>query len=192
MTSVNSNAVSSSSTASASTGKKSSTLLASFNIRLDGFDSQEEHKAKKIIQRLGGKVSDTEVNEKTTCLIAKRVGSKEYQMAERKIRVPIVVLQWLFDCYTQAKVLSFSSYKVAPFYGLTIACTQIMPEDRYLLQTRIEENGGTYSNNLVMGTCTHLIAREATGEKYMYAKSWKNVYVVNMQWSEECATQKSK
>jgi len=43
--------------------------------------------------------------------------------------------------------------RVPPLQGLVVVCTQILPEDRICLQSKVNENGGKFSDKLVKGNC---------------------------------------
>lgn len=171
--------------------KRKLTILSSYFIRLDGFEKSKERNAKLAIQRLGGSIIESEITRDTTVVIARAVGTKEFQLAQKSFGVPCVTLQWLTDCYSKQSALPFDPYLVPPFHGLTIVCTQIDDAERRTLKTLVEGNGGVFSNELKKGVATHLIAKKAEGEKYVFAKAWRNVYIVNMSWAETCARHKS-
>ena len=68
----------------------------------------------------------------------------------------------------------------------------MLPDERQKIQQMIEDNGGIYSVHLDKDECTHLVAKESCGEKYIYAKNWNTVHIVTMEWIEQCTIQKSK
>ena len=147
-------------------------------------------KAQKIIIGFKGKFS-IEYEKEVNCMITNRVGSKNYEKALR-YEIPIVKLQWLIDCYKNKLLIPFENYFLQPFDGLNISCTQLLPDEREKIQRLVETNGGIYSANLLKDACTHLIAKEPSGEKYIYAKNWKTVHIVNIDWIEQCTNQKRK
>ncbi len=46
--------------------------------------------------------------------------------------------------------------------------------------------------DLTKDLTTHLVAKEAVGEKYSHAKSWGNVHIVSLNWIEDCIKYRSK
>jgi NAD-dependent DNA ligase len=160
--------------------------LSGCKICVEGLLSAE----KKIIEKVGGEFVDT-LTKSTTCLIVKKVGTRAHQEA-KKLALPCVELQWLLDCKSASSKVSFDSYIVRPFIGLTISLTGYAPEERFQFQKLVEENGGTFSASLVREKCTHLISESATGDKYFHAKSWGTVHVVNSKWLSECVNRKCK
>jgi hypothetical protein len=70
------------------------------------------------------------------------------------------------------------------FFGSTICLTGLGVEERRNIQALTELNGGTYSADL-NEACTHLIAAQASGEKYAYAKKW-GIPVVTVAWFTDC------
>ena len=67
-----------------------------------------------------------------------------------------------------------------------MALTQVDPPERYEVQDMIEQNGGTFSMELVLDHTTHLVAGKAEGEKYKYAKNWGSVIIVSPKWVSDC------
>jgi topoisomerase (DNA) II binding protein 1 len=159
-------------------------------ICVTGVTSKEENIAAKIIKEMGGTFS-TNLSKDIYCLLVKRVGSKKHITAQN-LGIPSLEMEWLFCCKTEFKKLDFDIYKVRPFLGCMITCTQVTPEIRFKLQKLIEENGGKYNPVLDKDSCTHLVAVNKEGEKYLHAKSWGTVHIVTLSWIEECTLQKSK
>lgn len=168
---------------------KLSKVLRGYKICLTGFVSKMELlKMINIVNRLGGVYAE-KVAVDATCMIVNRVGGKDFKLG-CQLKLTLVDVQWLHDCLQQNAALKMKNYPVKVFAGLIITCTQLIPEERANLQQIVEENGGTYSSRLVKDTVTHLIAKEAAGEKFCYAKLWNNVHVVDMKWVEECVRMK--
>eukprot|EP01036_Dinobryon_divergens_P025268 gene25267-33798_t len=145
-------------------------------------------KSINTINRLGGSYMEKAVSD-ATCMIVNRVGGKDFQICCR-MNIPLVAVTWLHDCLRHNKAMKMISYPVKPFTGLSITCTQLVPEERLKLQQLVEENGGTYNVQLVKDSVTHLVAKEASGDKFSYAKLWNNVHVISIEWIEECARSK--
>lgn len=140
-----------------------------------------------IITKLGGSYEKAVVAD-ATCLIAKRTGLRDFQLA-RQFNIEAVSIDWLNDCYTKNTVAKLKQYALRPFHGLTVSCTQLSPDERLALQKLVEANGGIYSSSMVKDSTTHLVAQEPNGDKYSYAKLWKNVHIINMLWIQQCVKQ---
>ncbi len=149
-----------------------------------GVSSGEENWIKATVESLGGQFNEN-LDEKTTCLIAKKVGSEKYRAACTHFKIPVVSMQWLKECRKNNKLMKYSYYGVE-FLGLTVCCTQLSLEDRYELERKLEEHGAKYRSDLKEDECTHLIAIEAEGDKYTAAKAWGNVNIVSTEWVDEC------
>ena len=165
-----------------------SKILRGYKICLTGFNKMDLVKSINIINRLGGSYMEKAVSD-ATCMIVNRVGGKDFQICCR-MNIPLVAVTWLQDCLRHNKAMKMISYPVKPFTGLSITCTQLVPEERSKLQQLVEENGGTYNVQLVRDLVTHLVAKEASGDKFSYAKLWNNVHVISIEWIEECARSK--
>ena len=150
----------------------------------------QRSKLKGYIVAMGGDMIG-DFTQSVTHLIAGEVGSKKYQVA-CDIGKPIVQPSWVTDCWEQSKYRiindldKLSQKHACPcFKGLTICVTGLSAEVRQEVKKLTESNGGKYSGELNMRTCTHLIVRLAKGEKYNYARQWK-IHCVSPQWFYEC------
>lgn len=143
---------------------------------------------KRMIKSLGGKVSDQFTNEINIGII-NRVGLTNHRKL-KQYRIQCVTIKWLYDCDQKKTLLSFDSYRVLPLQGLVIVCTQIDLSDRKHLEMKVNENGGEFNHKLVKDNCTHLIAIQPEGDKYIHAKSWKNIHIVKLDWIDECIRKK--
>ena len=77
-----------------------------------------------------------------------------------------------------------SGHGLPTFYGLRICVTGFDDLDyRKILEDQIMNNGGEYRGNLTKDI-THLIAKEAFGQKYSYASQW-NVKIVSVEWLDQ-------
>ena len=164
-------------------------ILDSCNISSSGVSSKEERKIASLVNELGGTYS-SDLFSNTFCLLVKRVGTKKQQIAISS-SVPTIEFKWLEDCKSAKKRLEFTNYLVRPFLGLCICCTGYSPEERFIIQKIVEENGGVYSSTLVRDKVTHLIAEEASDEgKFAFAKMWGNVHIVTKKWIDDCVSSK--
>lgn len=72
-------------------------------------------------------------------------------------------------------------HKLPTFYGLRVCVTGFDDlEYRKRLEDHITDNGGEYRGNLTKDI-THLIAKEASGQKYNYAAQW-SIKTVAVEW----------
>ena len=153
--------------------------------------SDHRKKLKDLISSMGGTMIG-DFTQSVTHLIAGEVGSTKYQVA-CDLGKPIVQPSWVYDCWDQSKYKviegtesSFAKKHGCPcFKGLTICVTGLSADIRQEVKKQTEENGGQYSGELKMRTCTHLIVKLAKGEKYNYARQWK-IHCVSLQWFYEC------
>jgi len=75
-------------------------------------------------------------------------------------------------------------HKLPTFYGLRICVTGFDElEYRKRLESGITNNGGEYRGNLTKDI-THLIAKEASGQKYNYAAQW-SIKTVSVEWLDQ-------
>lgn len=155
-----------------------------------GVTSEEERRTVLIIESLGGRLAKN-LDRDILCILVKKVGSKKHETGQ-ELNFPCLSMQWINDCKTQNALLPFDVYKIKPFVGLTICCTQIEPTERYQIQQLVEQNGGKFSSSMKLGECTHLIAVDPEGEKYKSARSWKNVHIVTSKWIFDCTTKQRK
>ena len=151
---------------------------------------EERSKLKERIVSMGGMMVG-DFTQSVTHLIAGEVGSKKYKVA-CDIGVPIVQQSWVLACWSQSKYkLSESLDEIVQqhlcpcFKGLTICVTGLDADTRREVAQLTEENGGKYSGELNMRTCTHLIVNIAKGEKYNYARQWK-IHCVSPEWFYDC------
>ena len=175
-----------------SNGGKVVQILQGYVICFTGLNEREIHTASHVCGKLGGRLVDR-IAENVTCLISRRVGSREYQFAV-KHTIPVVSPDWLIDCYKQRTlgvIIPFDNYLLQAFSGLTISCTQLSPEERQKVLKWVEANGGKCVFDLVRDSCTHLVAKEASGDKYKFAKSWGNVHIVDISWIRDCVHKQS-
>ena len=154
---------------------------------------EERSKLKERIVAMGG-IMIGDFTQSVTHLIAGEVGSKKYQVA-CGIGIPTVQQSWVLDCWSQSKYKVIGSLNqltqkhLCPcFKGLTICVTGLDADVRHEVKKLTEENGGKYSGELNMRTCTHLIVKVAKGEKYNYARQWK-IHCVSSQWFYDCLTE---
>jgi hypothetical protein len=64
------------------------------------------------------------------------------------------------------------------------------PDERFHMQQLIIENGGINCDKMSK-QCSHLIALTSSSEKYIAAKEWKTIHVVNKKWLFDCIEQQT-
>ena len=165
-------------------------ILNKQHICATGVNSTEERSLTSLIKELGGKLSSELDTGETLCLLVRKVGSDKHKAAQRH-NIPAVEVEWLRDCKREKQRLSFDSYSVRPFLGLSISCTGYNAEVRFMIQKTVEENGGEFMATMVKEKCTHLIAEEVGEGKYAHAKSWGTVHIVTKQWLDDCHRKKT-
>lgn len=165
-------------------------FLEGFVVFFSGVEEARRTKAKEVVVRFGGKCADKFSNA-VTCGVIERVGASGFKELITS-KVHIVSMRWLLDCASSRALAPMESvqYKVPPFLGLVIVCTQVDIDERDRVQELVKKNGGTFCERFVGGQCTHLIAKTPTGDKFLAAKKCGNVNIVTNGWVEECAKQK--
>lgn len=142
------------------------------------------------VQLMGGVVI-RDFTDAVTHLIAGEVGSKKYVVAcseGKKIMLP----DWVYAVWEEAKdrhVLAtdkeFDQYRCPIFKGCTISVTGLDAATRQDVKQQCNTNGGTYSGELNMNTCTHLLVNVPKGDKYEFARKW-SIHCVSTQWFYDC------
>lgn len=122
-----------------------------------------------------------------THLVAGEVGSKKYRVA-CSFNKPILLPEWVYKCWELchdkhicATDDEFMEYTCPIFRGITLCVTGIVAEKRKEIKKLVTQHGGTYSGELNMNTCTHLIVDTPRGEKYEFARRW-NLHCICTQW----------
>jgi twin BRCT domain/BRCA1 C Terminus (BRCT) domain len=153
---------------------------------------EELSRISRIISELGGTCSPR-VTDEVYCVLVKKVGPQHN--AIEAFNTPAIELQWLWDCRSYHRKLSFEQYYAKPFIGLCISCTGYTNDERNLIEKCVTENGGEFSSKMSRETCTHLITEEedpSSTSKFAYAKLWRTVQIVTMKWLTECKKKKCK
>ena len=147
---------------------------------------QERDRLYELIQLMGGIVMK-DFTSSVTHLVAGEVGSKKYRVA-CSFNKPILLPQWVYKCWELchdkhicATDEEFMEYLCPTFKGITLCVTGIDAEKRKEIKKLVALHGGTYSGELNMNTCTHLLVDTPRGEKYEFARRW-NLHCVCTQW----------
>ncbi|KAM0908938.1 hypothetical protein ACQ4PT_015124 [Festuca glaucescens] len=152
-------------------------------ILCSGFEKDERAKIEHLVTAMGG-LLQTKVSMDVDFVIAKDVLAAKYKWAVNNLKKPIVTMNWLEQCWIEHRVVPHEPYRILPFTGLSICITKIEADTRKELMEIIEQNGGQYSATLTK-KCTHLVANEPGGDKYLVAKKWGNIHIVDRRWVDQ-------
>ena len=147
-----------------------------------------------LVLIMGGQVTK-DFTSAVTHLIAKEVGSKKYHVACTN-NIPILSPSWLNDIWVKSKYehivasvkKEYEQHLVPIFKGCTICLTGMNYMLRENFKKLIEDNGGVYSGELNMKTCTHLLCEQPKGQKYEFARKWK-LHCILPLWVSDCIKQ---
>ncbi|GLT55836.1 hypothetical protein SLA2020_289240 [Shorea laevis] len=167
-----------------------------------GFETDEKVKIQKLVTAMGGMLQ-SKASLDVSFVIVKNVLAAKYKWALNNSRKPIVTIQWLYQCWSEHRVVPQDSYRVLPFSGLTISVTRIHADERKEMEKLISQNGGKYSPELTK-KCTHLICDISfmlsfapEGDKYKVARRWGHIVIVTRKWFDQsiarraCLTEES-
>jgi NAD-dependent DNA ligase len=165
-------------------------VLQGFSICFTGFNEEVYSKLARVANSLGAHVENV-CSPKTSCLIAKYMGGR---VCERAIKegIPILSVKFLTEVQNADKLLPLENFLIPPLYKLCICATGLNAFDRKRLEDMVLSLGGSFSPDLMKNQITHLVAAEAKGLKYSYAKEWGNIKIISMKWIEECVALKRK
>ncbi|CAL1362549.1 unnamed protein product [Linum trigynum] len=120
-----------------------------------GFDTDEKVKIEKLVKAMGGELC-SKASLDVSFVIVKDVLAAKYKWALNVFKKPGVTASWLYQCWTEHRVVPQDLHRVLPLCGLRICVTGIVGEERKKIETLITQNGGKYSPELTK-QCTHLI-----------------------------------
>lgn len=147
---------------------------------------QERDRLYELIQLMGGIVMK-DFTSSVTHLVAGEVGSKKYKVA-CSFNKTILLPEWVYKCWELCRDRhicatdpEFMEYTCPIFKGITLCVTGIEADKRKEIKKLVTKHGGTYSGELNMNTCTHLLVDTPTGQKYEFARRW-NLHCVCTQW----------
>ena len=155
---------------------------------------EERSSIHELVLVMGGDIA-TAFTSAVTHLISKEVGSKKYQVAfDRK--VPVLLPSWVYSSWEKSKFdhiiasdeKEMKDHYTSIFQGCTICVTGINVTKREDIKMLVKKHGGTYSGELNMKTCTHLLVESPHGQKYTFARQWK-LHCVSPLWFYECLKQ---
>ncbi|KAJ8762935.1 hypothetical protein K2173_023064 [Erythroxylum novogranatense] len=184
-----------------------------------GFDMDEKAKIEKLVTAMGG-ILITNASLDVGFVVVKNVLAAKYKWASNILKKPIVTVNWLYQCWSEHRVVSQEPYKVLPFSGLVISVTGIPADERKEVEKLIIQNGGKYSRDLYK-SCTHLICdisfpllseekncllrfklgvsfsisiyyfTSPKGDKYKVAVRWGHINIVSRKWFDQSVARKA-
>ncbi|KAG9355855.1 hypothetical protein JZ751_000697 [Albula glossodonta] len=148
----------------------------------------------KVVQLLkDGKAKEVSYNALATHIIAEDADNPEVGESREVFDLPVVKPSWVIlsvRCGDLLPVTGFSPESGQLFFGVT-ACLSKLPEDLNALWALITFYGGDCQLNLNK-KCTHLIAPEPKGAKYMCALNHSSIKIVTPEWILESVASKSR
>ncbi|CAK6967478.1 DNA topoisomerase 2-binding protein 1 [Scomber scombrus] len=160
--------------------------MADITISCTSLDKTTRVEVMDLVKLMGGRVY-LDLNVSVTHLIAGEVGSKKYLVAA-SLGKPILLPTWVKACWERSQDsllrytdLPMEDYLCPVLRGCTVCVTGLSSTERKEVQRLCEQHGATYTGQLKMNECTHLIVSEPTGKKYECARKW-NVYCVSLHW----------
>ncbi|XP_072307184.1 DNA topoisomerase 2-binding protein 1 [Eucyclogobius newberryi] len=163
-----------------------SMAMADVTISCTSLEKAMRKEVMELVQLMGGRVY-LDLNVSVTHLIAGEVGSKKYLVAA-SLGKPILLPKWVKVCWEKSQNslfrytdLATDEYLCPVLQGCTVCVTGLSSAERKEVQRLCEQHGATYTGQLKMNECTHLIVSEPSGQKYECARKW-NVYCVSLHW----------
>uniref|UniRef100_A0A0D9XPZ4 BRCT domain-containing protein n=1 Tax=Leersia perrieri TaxID=77586 RepID=A0A0D9XPZ4_9ORYZ len=136
-------------------------------ILCSGFEKDEKAKIEQLVAAMGG-ILQTKAYMDANFVIAKDVLAAKYKLAVNNLK-PIVSMNWLEQCWIEHRVVPHESYRIPPFSGLNICITKLNLDRRNELARIIVQNG----------------------DKYVVAKKWGNIHIVDPKWIEQSVARKA-
>ncbi|KAK7881489.1 hypothetical protein WMY93_029898 [Mugilogobius chulae] len=160
--------------------------MADVTISCTSLEKATRKEVMELVQLMGGRVY-LDLNVSVTHLIAGEVGSKKYLVAA-SLGKPILLPKWVKACWEKSQNSLFrytdlptDEYLCPVLQGCIVCVTGLPSVERKEVQRLCEQHGATYTGQLKMNECTHLIVSEASGQKYECARRW-NIYCVSLHW----------
>ncbi|XP_061569064.1 DNA topoisomerase 2-binding protein 1 [Cololabis saira] len=160
--------------------------MADITISCTSLDKSTRTDVMDLVQLMGGRVY-LDLNVSVTHLIAGEVGSKKY-LVSANLGKPILLPTWVKACWEKSQDSLFrytdlpvEDYLCPVLLGCTVCVTGLSSTERKEVQRLCEQHGASYTGQLKMNECTHLIVSEPTGQKYECARKW-NVFCVSIHW----------
>uniref|UniRef100_A0A8C8CSU8 BRCT domain-containing protein n=1 Tax=Oncorhynchus tshawytscha TaxID=74940 RepID=A0A8C8CSU8_ONCTS len=160
--------------------------MADVTISCTSLDKEARADVMDLVQLMGGRVY-RDLNVSVTHLVAGEVGSKKYLVAA-SMGKPILLPAWVKTCWEKSQDslfrytdLPIEDYLCPVLCGCTICVTGLSTVERKKVQRLCQLHGASYTGQLKMNECTHLIVSEPSGQKYECAQKW-NVFCVSLHW----------
>ncbi|KAK3541594.1 hypothetical protein QTP86_033095 [Hemibagrus guttatus] len=160
--------------------------MADVTVCCTSLDKDARTEVMDLVQLMGGRAY-RDLNVSVTHLVAGEVGSKKYLVAA-SLGKPILLPTWVRACWEKSQDSMFQytdlrmeDYQCPVLKGCTVCVTGLSTVERKEVQRLCELHGGSYTGQLKMNECTHLIVNEPSGQKYEFAKKW-NVYCISIHW----------
>ncbi|RPA78754.1 BRCT domain-containing protein [Ascobolus immersus RN42] len=124
----------------------------------------------------------------TTHLVVTNSFSPKYKfVAKHRADVVVVDLEWINEIHAlwtageDVNVRAMEEkHKLPTFFGLKVCVTTFMDDERAEIIQMLTDNGAEYHPDLTKDV-THLIAPEAAGKKYHFARKWK-IQICGPEW----------
>ncbi|KAM0940546.1 putative BRCT domain-containing protein [Dioscorea sansibarensis] len=154
-----------------------------------GFEKDEKVKIELLVTAMGGELH-TKPSLDIDFVVVNNVLATKYKWALNVLKKPIVNVIWVYQCWTEHRIVPQEPFKVPPFSGLTVCVTKIPADERKEMEKFIVENGGHYSADL---TKNHIldILHAPGGDKYMVAKRWGHIHIVTRRWVHQSIARKA-
>ncbi|XP_064597636.1 DNA topoisomerase 2-binding protein 1-like [Liolophura sinensis] len=155
-------------------------------ISCTSLDKKTREDVMQKVQWMGGEVSK-DFTEYVTHLVAGEVGSKKYIVAGG-LGKHIMSPEWVEQVWNKGKNRhlhgtdeQFQKWKCPIFKNMVITVSGLDSEKRKQVKSLVEAEGGSYSGEMKVNECTHLIIKEPKGQKYEFARKWK-IQIVSLKW----------
>ncbi|KAK6180631.1 hypothetical protein SNE40_008642 [Patella caerulea] len=160
--------------------------MKNLTVSCTSIDKQMRDEIHHRVQLMGGSIS-RDFTEHVTHLISGEVGSKKYQVAAA-LKKEIMSPEWVQAVWEKSRSRhvhasddQFSKYRCPLFKGFCISVSGLPQDERKEIRKLIESEGGIYSGEMKMNSCTHLVINEPKGTKYEFAIKW-NIHTVSSKW----------
>ncbi|XP_066905293.1 DNA topoisomerase 2-binding protein 1 [Halyomorpha halys] len=139
-----------------------------------------EYKAeiKKLVGFMGGIYSD-QLTLAVTHLVADKITSicsGKYEKAVHN-NIPIVKSDWILKCWELSKMGQKApeaiGFRLPPFQGMHITCSNLSQVAKKKLHILIEANGGIYLRTLELNKTVVLVIGDPEGKKWQHAQQWE-------------------
>ncbi|KAJ0973181.1 hypothetical protein J5N97_021140 [Dioscorea zingiberensis] len=89
-----------------------------------GFEKDEKVKIEQLVTGMGGELH-TKASLDIDFVVVKNVLAAKYKWALNVLKKPIVNMTWVYQCWTEHRIVPQEPFKVPPFSGLTVCVTRI-------------------------------------------------------------------